>query len=156
MDEEMEKVYPESAIEGAEESGEPNDAEKKRKMREAAMLNAQSMMCVYAGPDYFANRKPSGGFFSNGKDIIREEDGGPSMMLVYAAPPFRPRNPMEDVYAGPEMPDPEEPEESPKAEESEPTAYCSQCGAKIPRKVRFCMYCGARNILYEDGKILNC
>lgn len=78
-------------------------------------------MAVYAGPDYW---NPS---------IKQQEVQGPTMMMLYAAPPFRPQP---GAYA----PGPEAREEAPEG-----TARCPWCGTYYPEDFKFCPECGGKN-----------
>ena len=134
---EEEIVYPESAVEDGNEPEETDSNEKKRKMLEMQ----QNMMCVYAGPDYFANRKFAEGLVDGPGVQLKPEQQNPAMMLVYAAPP---------------LPNPFTNGQPQKPSKNGDTCFCSQCGAKIPRTSRFCPYCGSRNILYGGNGTAFC
>ncbi len=137
-----EKVYPESAIEDSNEPKETELLERKRKMREqAASEMQQSMMFVYAGPEYFSNRKFAEGLVDGPGMQLKPEQQNPAMMLVYAAPP---------------LPNPFTNGQPRKPSKNGDTCFCSQCGAKIPRTSRFCPYCGSRNILYGGNGTAFC
>ena len=142
-DNEEKKEYPDNVVEVEEENEKPEAFPKVDTSMLMAyagpaqmnpgMLNSM-MVAAYAGPQQMNN-----GFITNQQ--------GPSMMLVYAAPPFP--NPFN---GGPRTP--AEPEADP--EPSEDTCFCSMCGGKFPKTARFCPYCGYKNILNGGGGKVLC
>lgn len=87
--------------------------------RRARRDDDSSMMCVYAGPEYFAGMSPS-------PKLPAIEADRASMMMVYAGPmtptapsPVAPANAIADIV-------------------------CKECGCNNPARAKFCMECGTK------------
>ena len=128
------------APDGASEN--PDDERRRKMMQYAGSSDPQNMMCVYAGPGYF-NQNPPMMFVYAGPGAM-PKSSKPGMMLVYAAPPL------------PKVPGGTVPMTDGEGESKEKMVFCAYCGAQIPLKSKYCMNCGALNILYGKGDIKTC
>jgi hypothetical protein len=121
----------------------------------------EPMKCVYAGPDYFANKQESedqsqekDSNESNSEVTPQDKPSFPStppsdqtMMMTYAGPDFYNRNPQGFMFMGAAMPDtyktPVYPENHADGSDSDEKNYCTSCGFKFEVPSKFCPECGS-------------
>ena len=152
FDELKDKEYPENISEEdtkCEESTEESDAKRREMLKQAEEMRAASMMCVYAGPDYFRAKAEkaeeeqqalNGFMFDPAKrhrNPTPEEVNRPPIMFVYAAPPL----PKPGAGSQPQP----APQPVPKMK------FCHECGTALSEGFKFCPNCGTKVFRSDDG-----
>jgi len=154
FDELKDKNYPDSISE--------EDAQREKAEKQAEALRS-SMMCVYAGPEYFRAKAEQAA-----KEQEENPDGKePAQTNLYPDMTVMHRNPTPEevntrpqmmfVYAAPPLPTPGingfmqvEPKQAPAPK------FCHECGYPLDASYKFCPMCGTKILRPENGGMMNC